>query len=378
MNTENNKYSFADALECIQKKVYLHKKIKLNLQHHRILEAAWNNFSYDDIANSLHLSPGHTRNVSSSLWKLLSEVFDCKITKMIFRELILHFLEYGDLKAMERVDVEEDEQTTCRGTILIVDDRIENLKALSKLLKKNAYQVRSTTSGEDALIYLERNIPDLILLDILMPNMNGYELCKTIKNNLLTKGIPILFISAIKDEIDKVKAFQLGGSDYISKPFQSHEVLARVSYQIRLKKQQEAWEQEIQEHQHTIEMLYQSRCILSGVLHQTRYGIAAFEAVRNPDDAEIVDFRCLLANPAFRRCFRLGKNQPIYDEECGYWLARLNFDLIPSFIQVVKTGKPFQNTIQSRGKSYQMTVQKLGDGINLTLQPLQQFALAGE
>ncbi|MGC9524241.1 MAG: response regulator [Limnospira sp.] len=375
MKQENSRYSFPDALECIQKKVYLNQKIKLNLQQQRILEAVWNNFSYDDIANSLHLSPGHTRNLSSSLWKLLSEVFDYKITKTHFRELMLYFLEYGNFTATEIADDEEDDPT-CRGTILIIDDRIDNLKTLSRLLKKNGYQVRSATSGEDALLYLERNIPDLILLDILMPNMNGYEVCEKIKKNPVTKGISIIFISAIQEEIDKVKAFRLGGSDYVSKPFQSHEVLARVSYQVKLKKQQEAWEQEIQDHQQTIEMLYQSRLILSSVLHQTRYGIAAFEAVRNSVDGEIVDFRCLLANPAFRRCFEMGKNQPIYDEECSHWFARLDVDVIQPFIEVVKTGKPFQKKVEFQEKSYQMTVQKLGDGMNLTLQPLQQLAAA--
>jgi len=361
--------SFADALECIQKKVYLHKQIKLNLQQQKILEAAWNNFSCDEIAHSLHLSPGHTRNVSSSLWKLLSEVFEYKINKSHFRELMLFFLENGNFQTVAPGDLEEDDPKL-EGTILIVDDRIDNLKTLSQLLKKNGYQVRSATSGEDALLYLERNIPDLILLDILMPKMNGYEVCEKIKKNPVTQGIPIIFISAIKEEIDKVKAFRLGGSDYVSKPFQSHEVLARVSHQVRLKKQREAWEQEIQEHQEAIEMLYQSRLILSSVLHQTRYGIAAFEAVRNPVDGEIVDFRCLLANPAFRRYFQIPKNRPISDEKCGRWFARLNVDLIPPFIQVVKTGQPFQKTIASRGKSYHLTVQKLGDGINLTLQPL--------
>jgi DNA-binding response OmpR family regulator len=366
---ENSRYSFPDALECIQKKVYLNQKIKLNLQQQRILEAVWNNFSYDDIANSLHLSPGHTRNVSSSLWKLLSEVFEYKINKSHFRELMLCLLENGKFQLMASVDLEDDDQSCC-GTILIIDDRIDNLKTLSRLLKKNGYQVRSATGGEDALLYLERNIPDLILLDILMPNMNGYEVCEKIKKNPVTKGIPIIFISAIQEEIDKVKAFRLGGSDYVSKPFQSHEVLARVSYQVKLKKQQEAWEQEIQDHQQTIEMLYQSRLILSSVLHQTRYGIAAFEAVRNSLDGEIVDFRCLLANPAFRRCFEMGKNQPIYDEECSHWFARLDVDVIQPFIEVVKTGKPFQKKVEFQEKSYQMTVQKLGDGINLTLQPL--------
>ena len=114
-------------------------------------------------------------------------------------------------------------------SVLIIDDIPENLKLLSVLLTEKGYQVRSARSGQTALKYLEQNTPNLILLDIKMPDMNGFEVCRIIKSNDKTRGIPIIFISALDDVTDKLTGFSSGGIDYITKPFQEAEVLARVN-----------------------------------------------------------------------------------------------------------------------------------------------------
>ncbi|MGB3534703.1 MAG: response regulator [Microcoleaceae cyanobacterium] len=114
------------------------------------------------------------------------------------------------------------------GTILVVDDLLDNLHLLNLILTQNGYKVRKARTGKMALMLTE-NVPiDLILLDINMPEMNGYEVCQALKNNPKTCQIPIIFISALDDEASKVKAFQTGGVDYVNKPFQVEEVLARV------------------------------------------------------------------------------------------------------------------------------------------------------
>lgn len=121
-----------------------------------------------------------------------------------------------------------DLNTANRGNILVVDDTPANLRLLAGILNGKGYKVRPVPSGELALSAARGLPPDLILLDIMMPEMNGYEVCEKIKADERTRDIPVIFISAINDVLDKVKAFAVGGVDYITKPFQMEEVLVRV------------------------------------------------------------------------------------------------------------------------------------------------------
>jgi len=125
-----------------------------------------------------------------------------------------------------------------RGNILIVDDTPENLQVLSVTLLDRGYKVRGVINGKMAIRAAMSGSPDLILLDIKMPEMNGYEVCAQLKAEPQTSEIPIIFISALDEVLDKVKAFQIGGVDYITKPFQVEEVLARVEHQVTIKRLQ--------------------------------------------------------------------------------------------------------------------------------------------
>lgn len=111
------------------------------------------------------------------------------------------------------------------SNILVVDDTPENLHLLADILKRYKYKVKPVPNGKLALAAAEIEPPDLILLDIMMPDLDGYQVCKQLKSNKKTREIPIIFISAIDEPLDKVKAFAFGGVDYITKPFQIHEVL---------------------------------------------------------------------------------------------------------------------------------------------------------
>lgn len=115
------------------------------------------------------------------------------------------------------------------ANILIVDDVPENLRLLHGMLGEAGYAVRGVRSGEMALTAVSGKAPDLILLDINMPDMDGYEVCRRLKADDTTQAIPIVFLSALDQPIDKVEAFDVGGIDYITKPFQVEEVLARVA-----------------------------------------------------------------------------------------------------------------------------------------------------
>ncbi|KAF0106597.1 MAG: response regulator receiver [Anaerolineaceae bacterium] len=122
--------------------------------------------------------------------------------------------------------------------ILVVDDAPENTRLLSRILTGSGYEVHTAERGEDALRLAQEIKPDLVLLDINMPEMDGYEVCVQLKSGEQTRDIPVIFISALDDTEDKVKAFRAGGVDYIPKPFQMEEVLARVETHLALQRLQ--------------------------------------------------------------------------------------------------------------------------------------------
>ena len=126
--------------------------------------------------------------------------------------------------------------------ILIVDDTPEHLTVLRQMLAEQNYMVRPALNGEIAIKAVNASPPDLILLDIIMPGMNGYEVCKQLKSEEKTRKIPVIFISALNELDYKIKAFSLGGVDYITKPFQAEEVLARIKTHLTLRSLQKSLE----------------------------------------------------------------------------------------------------------------------------------------
>ncbi len=129
-----------------------------------------------------------------------------------------------------------EENTVLQPNILLVDDSPEILHLFSVLLSKLGYKVRPTRDGKLALRYAKKNPPDLILLDIMMPGIDGYQVCEKLKACEQTKDIPVIFISALNEVFDKLKAFSMGGVDYITKPFQLEEVVARIENQLLLRR----------------------------------------------------------------------------------------------------------------------------------------------
>ena len=127
-----------------------------------------------------------------------------------------------------------------QGDILIVDDTPASANLLSQILIREGHRTRTALSGPEALAAAQAAPPDLILLDIMMPGMNGYEACQQLKADERTRNIPVVFISALDEAEDKLKAFTAGGVDYIPKPFQPKEVVARVATHLALRRAQES------------------------------------------------------------------------------------------------------------------------------------------
>ena len=125
-----------------------------------------------------------------------------------------------------------------QAVIMVVDDNHDSLKLLTDILSEQGFQVRQALNGQLALAAVKQQSPDLFILDIRMPEMDGFELCRQLKKDIVTRDVPVIFISGLDNPNDKVKAFNIGGQDYITKPFEDTEVLARVKTHIALRKKE--------------------------------------------------------------------------------------------------------------------------------------------
>lgn len=134
-----------------------------------------------------------------------------------------------------------------KENILVVDDSPQNLKLLIGILARTGYKIRPATNGDLALATVALEPPDLILLDVKMPGMSGFEVCRRLKEDERTRDIPVIFISALGETADKVRGFETGGIDYVTKPFQAKEVLARVKTHLTLRRLQTHLEDQVKE-----------------------------------------------------------------------------------------------------------------------------------
>jgi signal transduction histidine kinase len=131
--------------------------------------------------------------------------------------------------------------------ILLVDDNPNNLKVLLEAIRQCGWKPLVATDGESAIEQTEYAVPDLILLDVMMPGIDGFETCRRLKANSITKNIPVIFISALSDSIDKVKGLEIGAVDYITKPFQQEEVITRLKLHLKISHLTRTLEQRVQE-----------------------------------------------------------------------------------------------------------------------------------
>ncbi|NES99729.1 MAG: diguanylate cyclase [Sphaerospermopsis sp. SIO1G1] len=260
-----------------------------------------------------------------------------------------------------------------KGNILLVDDIPENLHLLSDLLTKRGYTVRSVTSGKMALKTVKVKHPDVILLDIKMPEMDGYQVCEVLKNDDNLRDIPVIFISALDDVFDKVKAFNSGGVDYVTKPFQVEEVVARLENQLTIQRQKRLLEAEVSQRRQTEEVLYQSRALLASILNSSLDGVAAMQAVRNPETGDIEDFRCLVVNPVIARVFQRNREDMIGKLVMKKFLSHIDPELFDQFVNVVETGEALERDFHypsNNGYWYHFVAVKLGDGFSISIRDI--------
>ncbi|MBK6424998.1 MAG: protein kinase [Blastocatellia bacterium] len=175
-----------------------------------------------------------------------------------------------------------------RGDIFIVDDNSNNLAVLAGILQDGGFQVRAANNGRRALAMVELDPPELIMLDVQMPEMNGYEVCVQLKANEASQSIPVIFISALDDVLDKVRAFEVGGVDYVTKPFHGREVIARVEAQLRLFRLQRELEQKQSELEEQARTLERRNAELVAAQHRTDL---VFSALSETLQGTVIDGR---------------------------------------------------------------------------------------
>ncbi|MBD2531791.1 response regulator [Nostoc flagelliforme FACHB-838] len=197
-----------------------------------------------------------------------------------------------------------------KADILVIDDTPENLNLLSAMLTEQGYKVRSVTKGSTGLRGANAVPPDLILLDVNMPEMNGYEVCQHLKASDRTREIPVIFISALGDVLDKVKAFAVGGVDYITKPFQLEEVLARIENHLTIWKLQQQLQAQNERLQQEIHDRAKAEEKFTKVFRSSPNPIA----IATVSDARFID-----VNPSF-----LKMSGYCLEEVIGYTVAELN------------------------------------------------------
>ena len=188
----------------------------------------------------------------------------------------------------------------CKGDLLIVDDDLSALQTLGALLTREGYEVRSAPNGQTALMFAKEDPPELILLDIRLPDMDGFQVCQRLKEDPRTSNSPVIFISALEETEDKIKGFSAGAVDYVTKPFQGEELLARVDTHLTLKRLREKVESQ---NEQLTQAILESKQAEEKIKQAAEEWRTTFDSIKDLISIHDKDYRIVRANQAFAAAF---------------------------------------------------------------------------
>jgi signal transduction histidine kinase len=272
------------------------------------------------------------------------------------------------------------------GTILVVDDNPTNIQVLFDVLSEIGYRVAIAKSGEAALQRLQSFHPDIILLDVMMPGIDGFETCQRLKADPATYDIPVIFMTALSDSIDKVKGLSLGAVDYITKPIQHEEALARIRVHLQLRSSQKALEQRTAELSQALNHLKQTQVqmvqsekmsslgqLVAGVAHEINNPVNFIHGNLTPAQEHIHDLMTFLK--LYREC------HPQPDPRIQVWMEEVDLEYLeadlPKLISSMKLGSDRIRQLVlslrnfSRSDTTEYTSTDIHEGIDSTLLILQ-------
>jgi PAS domain S-box-containing protein len=229
--------------------------------------------------------------------------------------------------------------------ILIVDDTPESRELLGRILEEHGYRVRPAPNGRLALESVAARLPDLILLDVKMPEMDGYEVCRRLKSNEKSRNVPVIFISAHGETAKKVEGFKAGGVDFITKPFEREEVLARVEIQLRLHELTEHLEQLVNRRTRQLQHEIAVRKHTEEILQEKDYIIESASSVIATCDLEGT---MTYVNPAFLKTWGYEDAQDIYGRP--FWKFWMVEDRLDEIMTALKSKKIWSDEIEARKK----------------------------
>lgn len=233
------------------------------------------------------------------------------------------------------------------GTILVVDDNPTNIQVLFDVLSEFGYRVAIAKSGEAALQRLQSYLPDIILLDVMMPGIDGFETCQRLKANPATQAIPVIFMTALSDSVDKVKGLSLGAVDYITKPIQHEEALARIRVHLQLSQTQKKLEQRTAELTETLEYVQKTQVhliqnekmsslgqLVAGVAHEINNPVNFIYGNLTPAEEHIRDLLTFVE--LYREC------HPESHPKIQAWMEEVDVDYLtedlPKLLKSLKLG----------------------------------------
>lgn len=283
-------------------------------------------------------------------------------------------------------------ETSPIGTILVVDDNPTNIQVLFDVLSEIGYRVAIAKSGDAALQRLQSFRPDLILLDVMMPGIDGFETCQRLKANSATRDIPVIFMTALSDTVDKVRGLRLGAVDYLTKPIQHEEVLARIQVHLQLSNAQKNLARQTRELSQTLENLQQAQLqlvqsekmstlgqLVAGVAHELNNPINFIAANLEPAQAYVRDLTALI--DLYQECY------PEPDPRIQAWIEEIDVAYVKEdLLKLIASMKLGSDRIHdlalslrnfSRLDTTALTTVDIHEGIESTLVILQHRLKAG-